>query len=102
MYQVQYIITGIFNHKIIQKSALHATSKLETSQNRISAPMLMEGFPTLPRAWQGRCGLADLDMTKQNKKNYISEYMNTQISEINPSIYTKKTLFESHPSCREE
>jgi hypothetical protein len=28
--------------------------------------------------------------------------MNTQISEINPSIYTKKTLFESHPSCREE
>jgi hypothetical protein len=48
MYQLQYIITGIFNHKIVQKSALPATSKLETSQNRISAPMLMEGFPTLP------------------------------------------------------
>jgi hypothetical protein len=89
MYQVQYIITGIFNHKIIQKSALHATSKLETSQNRISAHMFMEGFPTLPRAWQGQCGLADLNMTKQNKtkKSYIFEYMNTQISEINPSIY---------------
>jgi DNA modification methylase len=28
MYQVQYIITGIFNHKIIQKSALHHSSKL--------------------------------------------------------------------------
>jgi hypothetical protein len=50
--------------------------------------MLMEGFPTLPRAWQGQSGLADLDMTKPNKKNYISEYVNTQISEINPSIYT--------------
>jgi hypothetical protein len=28
MYQVQYIMHGIFDHKIIQKSALHHTAKL--------------------------------------------------------------------------
>jgi hypothetical protein len=49
--------------------------------------MLIEGFPTLLRAWHGQCGLADLHHDKTKQKNYISEYMNTQISEIDPSIY---------------
>jgi hypothetical protein len=52
---------------------------LKSLQNHLIAPLLIQGFPTIPKVHKRCCGLGDLKLTKQNKTKQTT-FLNSRIT----------------------